>query len=164
MNISFTGINNLYIGKKSGSSYGTYMTSDGNIKEGEKKHLDVLIKCDLSDDEQGKHLSEFQTVAKKVGLKTKLDYVNSKNPQRIELLARHVEVPDDYNALSFTAFKINGTEVPADRKTLPLYTYMAKFAREISDLDSSSKAQKKYANVVNNFVHDEAVYYIDNVM
>lgn len=164
MNISFTGINNLYIGKKSGSSYGVYMTRDGNIKEGEKEHLDVLIKCDLTDDEQGNHLSEFQTVAKKVGLNTQLDYINSKNPQKIELLANHIDTQDDCNTLPFTTFKINGTEVPADRKTLPLYTYMAKFAREISDLDSSTKAQKKYANVVNNFVHDEAVYYIDNVM
>ena len=164
MNISFTGINNLYIGKKSRSSYGTYMTKDGNIKDGEKNNLDVLIKCDLSDDEQGKHLSEFQTVAKKVGLKTQLDYVGSKKPQHIELLAKHVEVPDDCNALSFTAFKINGTEVPTDRKTLPLYTYMAKLTKDISGMDNSTKAQKKYADAVNSFVHEEAVYYIDNVM
>ena len=105
-NISFTGINNLYVGKKSGSSYGEYMTRDGNIKEGEKNNLDVLIKCDLTDDEQGNHLSEFQEVAKKVGFKTQLEYVNSKNPQKIENLANNVEPQDDYNAHPFTTFKI----------------------------------------------------------
>ncbi|MBR3889646.1 hypothetical protein IKJ53_03935 [bacterium] len=164
MNVSFNGIKNLYIGKKSGSSYGTYMTEDGNFKDGEKEHLNVLIRCDLTNDEQGNHLSEFQTVAEKVGLNTNLDYINSETPQKIELLVNHVEPKNDNEGLSFTTFKINGSEVPADRKTLPLYTYMAKFTREISDLDSSSKAQKAYADVVNNFVHDEAVYYIDNVM
>ena len=165
MQVSFTGINNLYIGKKAYNEVGSYLTRNGNIKEGEKACLDVLIKCDLTDSKRGNHLSDFQNALKKISPYCQVDYVNKERPRHIELLAHHVRVPDDTSALPFTVFKINGTEVVLDDpKVLPLYTYMAKLTREISALQKVSDAQQAYARAVNKYVHDEAVYYIDYVM
>ena len=44
MQVSFTGINNLYIGKKAYSEFGSYLLNNGNLKEGDRTCLDVLIK------------------------------------------------------------------------------------------------------------------------
>lgn len=165
MQVSFTGINNIYIGKKAASCYGEYITKNGNIKNGEKECLDVLIKCDLTDSKRGNNLSEFQNAINKIRSYSQVDYVNPDNPKHVELLAQHVKVPNDKDALSFTTFKLNGTEVVLDDpKILPLYTYMAKLTRDISRMPNSTGAQSAYATMVNRFVHDEAVYYIDYVM
>lgn len=165
MQVTFTGINNLYIGKKAYNEVGSYLTRNGNIKEGDRTCLDVLIKCDLTDSKRGNHLSDFQNALKKVSSYCQVDYANQQKPQHVELLAHHVRVPDDTSALPFTVFKINGTEVVLDDpKVLPLYTYMAKLTREISALQKVSDAQQAYARAVNKYVHDEAVYYIDHVM
>ncbi|MBO5386253.1 hypothetical protein J6A64_08050 [bacterium] len=165
MQVSFTGINNLYIGKKAYSEFGSYLLNNGNIKEGDRACLDVLIKCDLTDSKKGNHLSDFQNALKKVSSYCQADYTNPQKPQHVELLAHHVRVPDDKSALPFTVFKINGTEVVLDDpKVLPLYTYMAKLTREIAGLSKISDAQQAYARAVNKYVHDEAVYYIDYVM
>ena len=165
MQVSFTGINNLYIGKKAYSEFGSYLLKNGNIKEGDKTCLDVLIKCDLTDSKRGNHLSDFQNVLKKISSYCQVDYANSQKPQHVEILAHHVRIPDDKSALSSTVFKINGTEVVLDDpKILPLYTYMAKLTREIVALPKVSDAQQAYARAVNKYVHDEADYYIDYVM
>lgn len=165
MQVTFTGINNLYIGKKAYNEVGSYLTRNGNMKEGDRTCLDVLIKCDLTDSKRGNHLSDFQNALKKVSSYCQVDYANQQKPQHVELLAHHVRVPDDTSALPFTVFKINGTEVVLDDpKVLPLYTYMAKLTREISALQKVSDAQQAYARAVNKYVHDEAVYYIDHVM
>ena len=162
MNISFTGINNLYIGKKSSSSYGEYITDDGHFANGNKKHLDVLIKCVLTNDEKGKHIADFDTALKKSGIISNFDPENPDEPIEIELLAEHTEL--EKNASPFTNFKLCGAETPIMRETLPFYTYMAKLTLDISNLGSASNAQKEYAQTVNKFVQNEAVYYIDNVM
>lgn len=165
MQVSFTGINNLYIGKKAYSEFGSYLTRNGNIKDGDKICLDVLIKCDLTDSKNGNHLSDFQAALKKISSYCQVDYENKQKPQHIELLAKNTRVPKDKSALSYTVFRINGTEVVLDDpKVLPLYTYMAKLTREIAALPKVSDAQQAYARSVNRFVHDEAVYYIDYVM
>jgi hypothetical protein len=165
MNVSFTGINNIYIGKRASSGYGEYITKDGNIKSGEKDLLDVIIKCDLTDSKRGNHLLDYQNALKKISSYSQVDYVNPDAPRHVELLAQHVNVPNDKDALSFTTFKLNGTEVVLDNpKILPLYTYMAKLTRDISVMPNSTEAQKGYASLVNRYVHDDAVYYIDCVM
>jgi hypothetical protein len=165
MQVSFTGINNLYIGKKASSGFGKYMTRQGDIKEGEQQFFDVLIKCDLTDSKRGNNLSDFQNAVNKVRSYAQVDYVDSKNPKHIELLAQHVKMPNDTDALNFTVFKLNGTEIVLDNpKILPLFTYMAKLTRDISNASNHTDAQGAYASMVNRFVHDEAVYYIDNVM
>lgn len=165
MQVSFTGINNLYIGKKAYSVYGSYAARDGNIKEGEKNCLDVLIKCDLTDSKKGNHLSDFQTALEKVCSYAQVDYINEQKPKHIELLAQHTKVAGDKDAHSFTVFKLNGTEIVLDDpKILPLYTFMARLTRDIAALSKVSDAQQAYARAVNKYVHDEAVYYIDYVM
>lgn len=165
MQVSFTGINNLYIGKNAYSEFGSYLTRDGNIKKGDKSCLNVLIKCDLTDSKRGNHLSDFQNALKKISSYCQVDYENSQKPQHVELLAQHVRVPNDKSAYSYTVFKINGTEVVLDDpKILPLYTYMAKLTREIAASPKASDAQQAYARAVNKYVQDEAVYYIDYVM
>ena len=75
MKVSFTGINNIYIGKKASSGYGEYITKDGNIKSGEKELLDVIIKCDLTDSKRGNHLSDYQKALEKISSYAQVDFL-----------------------------------------------------------------------------------------
>ena len=52
-NISFTGIKNVYIGKKVYNKFGTYLDASSQLKQGEKVCTDVKISCELVDDATG---------------------------------------------------------------------------------------------------------------
>ena len=41
---------------------------------------------------------------------------------------------------------------------------MAKLTKELANAPKLTEGQKAYASLVNRYVHDDAVYYIDNVM
>ena len=60
MDISFTGINNLYIGKKAYSKFGTYLGEDRKLKQGKKFYTEIKMKCNLTNDAQGNDLEDFQ--------------------------------------------------------------------------------------------------------
>ena len=64
-NISFTGFNNLYIGKKLDERFGSIVRSDGQIVQGQKNYATVLIKGILTDDADGADLTEFKTALDK---------------------------------------------------------------------------------------------------
>lgn len=65
MDISFTGINNLYIGKKAYSKFGTYLGEDRKLKQGKKFYTEIKMKCNLTNDAQGNDLEDFQKTLSK---------------------------------------------------------------------------------------------------
>ncbi|MDE6138209.1 MAG: hypothetical protein K2F57_01915 [Candidatus Gastranaerophilales bacterium] len=165
MEISFTGIQNLYIGKKTYSKFGSYVTNSGMVKRGNKEYTDVLIKCDLTDDAQGKHLSEFYETLAKCRPCYQVNCINREKPNHFKLLMKHFGVEDgDVNVLN-SSFKINDYDIMLDeRQILPLFSFMAKITRQIAHAKGPSDAQKEYAKFVNHGIHNEAMNYIENIM
>lgn len=164
-NISFTGIQNLYIGKKNYSNYGSYLSLDGNLKQGKKDYTDVLIKCKLTDDKYGNHLSEFYETLSKSRPCYHVNCINNKAPDEFILRMKHFNVKDDPIDVNNSIFFINDYQIMLDeRQVLSLYTFMAKITRLIANAKGPSENQKQYAKLVNHAIHNEAMNYIDNVM
>lgn len=160
-NISFTGINNLFIGKKAYSKFGSYITPYGNIQQGDKAVSEILIRCNLTDDFNGKHLSEFREALNKCDEHYRQNCINPNYPDKIRLFVRNFKI-DDITPISFSNFKINGCEILLhNRNTLPLYTYMAKLTRQIQQLPDISEGQQYYARLFNKNVHTTACEFID---
>ena len=165
MEVSFTGIKNLYIGKKTYSKFGSYVTNNGVIKQGDKNYIDVLIKCDLTDDAQGNHLSEFHEALAKCRPCYQVNCINHQKPNQFTLLMKHFGVKDDVVDVLNSNFKINDYDIMLDeREILPLFSYMAKITRQIAYAKGVSENQQQYAKLVNHGIHNEAVNYIDNIM
>lgn len=166
METSFTGIHNLYIGtKKPYSVHGSYVNNAGIVKQGLKNYTEVLIKCDLSDDAQGNHLSEFLEILKKCRPCYQVNCINKEKPNHFRLLMTHFGVKDgDVNVLN-SSFKINNYDIMLDEKeALPLFSFMAKLTRQIANAKGPTEAYKNYAKFVNHGIHNEAMNYIENIM
>ncbi len=165
MEVSFTGINNLYIGKKVYSKFGSYINDSGITKRGQKNYTDVLIKCDLTDDAQGNHLDEFYKTLSQCRPCYQVNCINHEKPNHIELLMSHFGVEDGDSKVLNSNFKINNYDIMLDeRQILPLFSYMAKLTKTIANAKGPSENQKEYAMFVNHAVHNEAVNYIENIM
>lgn len=165
MEVSFTGIKNLYIGKKTYSRIGSYLNSKGQIKRGNKDYTDILIKCDLTDDEQGKHLSEFQETLRKCRPCYEFNCVNSQKPNHFRLIMSHFGVKDDIVDVQNSTFKINDYDIMLDeREILPLFSFMAKITRQIANAKGPTEAYKEHAKFVNYAIHNEAVNFIENMV
>ncbi len=165
MEVSFTGIHNLHIGKKTYSKFGSYVDSTGIIKRGNKDYTEVLIKCDLSDDAQGNHLSEFHETLSKCRPCYHVNCINHQKPNQFTLLMKHFGVKDDVADVLNSNFKINDYDIMLDeREILPLFSFMAKITRQIALAKGPSDAQKQYAKFVNHGIHNEAMNYIENIM
>lgn len=162
-NISFTGIKNLYIGKKTYTKFGHYLNAAGEIKRGNKDYTDVLISCDLTDDAQGNHLDEFYRVLSECRPSYQVNCIDSKKPNQIRLLMKHFGVKDDVVDVQNSNFYINDYKIFLDEnEILPLFTYMAKLTRIIANAKGPSDNQKQYAKFVNTAVHNEAMNFIEN--
>lgn len=164
MDVSFTGINNLYIGKKCYSKYGSYLNHKGKVKSGTKNYKDVLIKCNLTDDDCGRHLTKFQEALSKCRPCYQVNCINTKKPSQIKILMNHFKVTDGAGVQNST-FKINGYDIMLDEpQVLPLFTFMAKLTHSIASSKENSNAQRCIAKEVNRAIHNEAVNFIENIM
>lgn len=164
MEISFTGIKNLYIGKNTYSRIGHYVTADGIIKRGPKDYTDILIKCDLTNDEQGNHLDDFYQTLAKCRPCYHVNCIDSKRPGHIKLLMKHFGVKNEVVNVLNSNFKINNYDIMLDeREILPLFSYMARLTRTIALAHGPSETQKQCATFVNHGVHNEAMNFIENM-
>lgn len=164
MEISFTGIQNLYIGQKTYSKLGSYLGINGKIKQGTKDYTDILIKCDLTNDKYGNHLDEFKNALFKCNPCYNINCVNLTKPNHIELLMEHFRVKDGKFNVFNSNFKINNYDIMLDeREILPLFSYMARLTRTIALSKGPSEVQKQYAKFVNHGVHNEAMNFIENM-
>lgn len=162
--ITFTGINNLYIGKRTYTKFGHYLSSHGVLKQGQKDYTDILIRCDLTNDKYGAHLDEFHEALAKCRPCYQVNCINREKPNQIELLMKHFGVKDDIVNVLNSNFKINGYDIMLDeREILPLFSYMAKLTRTIALAKGPSEAQKQCAKFVNHGIHNEAINFIENM-
>lgn len=163
MNISFKGINNLYIGKKEKSGFGMYLDNNGEIKQGEKKITTIKLRCDVTDDKNGKDFTNLKECAERSGSFVRLNCVNEENPEKVELLVTRVTAKDDvFGECSTSMINMNGHNIQlTDKKQLAMFTYLAGLTRKMSKLPSVTDAQKVYIDMANKSVHEEAVKFID---
>ena len=162
MQVSFSGIKNLYIGKRQNSKFGSYVNSIGEIKQNEKTYTQVKIRCELIDDECGDDLSKFKKALAKSCERCQLNCLDENNPNRLEILLTRQDIDDQSGLVANSNIKLNGYDISLNEKgLLPMYTYLAHFSKEIADLPNASDAQKYYANLLNKSVDEEARNYID---
>ena len=163
MTVSFTGINNVYVGKKQVKKFSTYLSNTNELKQGECTYKSVRIKCNLTDDSKGKDLTEFKTALKKSDTQAK--YINKENPNTIDLMVTNKEANDGIIGKSSTSMiKLNGEDVTlTDRKELPLFTYLAKLTRQLTNSPEVSNNQKVCTNMANEGIHNNAIDFIENM-
>lgn len=163
-NISFTGIKNLYIGKNCYNKFGSYVSSLGEIKQGEKEVTEMKIKCQLTDnkDVNGNDLSDFFRCLSKSGQKYLDNCVDKSNPDTLDLFIRRNDIKDDIEKVSYSTFKVNGFDLlAASNKVMPLFTYLAKFTREIVPNSAKSENQKAFLRLANRSICEEVSKYFE---
>lgn len=162
MDISFTGINNIKILQKTYNSYGSYLSNNSVIKHGNRKFTDVIIKCSLSDDAAGADLTDFYDTLAKCRPCYRVNCIDRSNPHNINLMTHRMDVTDESGNAAASTFKINNYDIILDeRQILPLYSFMARLTRKISQMAEMSKMQKFYANLSNESIHKEACNFIE---
>ena len=171
--ISFTGINNIKIYKKTYEQFGSYLPANYAYKKGEiqdvmsygkKKYNEIIINCDLTDDTFGADLTMFREALKNSQLQYEFNCVDKSNPNYISLFLKRFDVRDEIGHTSNSEFKINGCPILLnDRGVLPIYSFIARLTRKISEMQELSEPQRKCANFVNKSVHKEAVEFIENM-
>lgn len=164
-NISFTGINGLYLGKKSARRLGSYVKSDGSFGQAFKYYTHISIKCNLTDDANGLDLTAFKTALKKCKGSFQAKEVAKRSADKIDLLIRRSECTDNIEGkISNSNFELNGIAVhPNDRAVLPLFTYLAALTRKLQKLPETSAERIKYFALANKSVAEEAMRFIDNM-
>ena len=162
MQISFNGIKNLYIGKKEYDKYGSYVTPDNYVKQGNKHYTVVKLSCNLTNDENGNDLDKFKQALDKSGRYFQQNCVNSEAPNRIDLQLIRQDIKDSKGDVSMSDFVLNGCDMTLNEKaTLPMYTYMAHLTKKIANLPNVSDAKKYYSNLINQSVAEEACKFIE---
>lgn len=131
-NVSFTGLQNM------GSCIQPYKI------EGKGHIYAVSLLAKLTDDFQGKDLTEFENVLRKCS-----DSFNHRFPQDKNFI--HIQtrefIPEDENFESIPKLLVNGYVVPTETKTMPLFSYIAKFTKKcmgISEKDYKIARDFKY--------------------
>lgn len=161
MQVSFTGIKNLYINKTTFQEFGSYISNDSKVKQGIKDRTNIKIKCDLTDDEYGYDLSEYKETLAKCRPCYQVNCFDRKNPQKFELLVYRQDVADKKGHVSMSDFLINDYDIMLDeRQILPLFTFMAKLSKRIANIMPINAEEKFSANLVNKSVEEEAEKFI----
>ena len=153
MNVSFTGFNNIKIGKKQYEQFGAYSTITGEILHDKKLYTELKITTCLTDDKNGNDLTDFFTrVPKK--------FINTENPDKLELHVKRFDVPS--TKTKQTMFSLNGKEIILDSdKKLPLMTFLARFTKESAQNPNLSENQQKCMKLANKSIHNETMNYIE---
>lgn len=153
MDISFTGFNNIKIGKKQYEQFGTYCTNSGNLLRDTKHYTELKITTLLTDNETGNDLTDFFVRAPK-------KFINPENPDKLDFHIKRFDVPS--TKTQQTSFTLNGKDIILDSdKKLPLMTFLARFTRESSKNPNLSENQQKCMNFVNNSIFNETMNYIE---
>lgn len=67
MDISFTGIENIKILQKTSKRFGSYLSYNNEIKQGNKIQSEIHIHCDLTNDANGNDVNDFYDAIKRSG-------------------------------------------------------------------------------------------------
>ena len=110
MQINFTGIKNIRSTR--------IMSPDNNMEA-------VVINAQLTDDYDGKDLSNFKETLSRSGVKE--NYLNPVNQNFVNIIGQKVLTENGID----TKIILNNTPLPAKRNTVPLFSFLAKLTRDI---------------------------------
>ena len=162
MKVSFTGINNLYIGRSVNTKPDVYLDCNLNVKHGNVKSTIYKIECTLSDDSNGNDLTYFNQELDKLEPVMKNDYINKENPNKVTMYVRKKTVENDPLAIPLPSFIINDSDVFGMKNDLPLFSIMARITKKAAlQCQPNSEARKAYKDV-NNTIHQRAVEIIEH--
>lgn len=162
-NISFTGINNIYIGKNATSQMGSFLSKSRKVKHGLRETLYTKLKCTLCDNESGNDLSEFRDSLKR-GNCFQTASVADTDTTNFELIIKRNHIKDSNEQVSESDFFLNGVGIkPNERGMMPLFTYLAKITRTLGLSPQMSEPQKECLGVMNQSIAEEAMKFIDNM-
>jgi len=113
MQVSFTGIKN--------TGFLKVITPSTKTKA-------AVLNMQLTDDYNGNDLSEFKKLIKVPGFYEK--YINELDKEFVNIVATYSE--SEYGSKSLS-FYLNGSELKPQRKTMPLYTFLAKITRNFAN-------------------------------
>lgn len=153
MQINFTGIKNIgyektYFNHKSfdvlycndDKSLQNY-DPDGPSYLSEETHF---MNVHLTDDYNGKHLTNFKEALRKSGLSYK-DFKNPINKDFLNIYIANEVYEENCRKVSDKEFYINNKKVEISDKTLPIFSYIGKIINEISTkAPSDFKVDKDY--------------------
>ena len=125
MNINFTGYKNTT------SITQQYKTSGQDVA--------YCLNCQLTNDEVGQDLAEFQKLNKASGEK----YKNFYGENFVNILVQRLYNKD--KGRSEFLFELNGKDLPIDRNSLPFFTFLAKLTKNIQKMpDDNFKLESRY--------------------
>ena len=163
-NVTFTGINNLYTGRKLYSQIGSYITENGNVKQGNKNYKEILIKCKLTDDKNGKDFTEFWDSLGESSRSYQARCLMETSKDSLEFKIRRCEVDDDTTPISNSTFNLNKIAIAAnERSILPLFTFLAKLTKKLSKNPEYSPEKINLLKTANQSIHEEAMKFIENM-
>lgn len=159
--ITFTGLNNIYAGRKLYTNIGNYVTDNGEIKRGNKNYKELLIKCQLTDDKSGKDFSEFWDVLTKSNKNYSVRCLMNTTTDTLNFKVKRCEAPENVTNSNFT---LNGIEIlPNERSVLPLFTYLAKLTRKLAAISGNSQEKTELFKIANKSIQEEAEKFIENM-
>ncbi len=162
MEVSFTGLSNIYVGRKIFPQIGSYISKDGNIKIGNKVCSSIKLKCKLSDDGIYKDLTDFKNALAKAAKSNKENYIDPTNPDVVDLTMNRWEAVDRAGYTSASWFTLNGKNIPLQSdEHLGLFTYIAKLTRRLLQTPGMTEPRKECVKTVNSAIQDEAVKYLE---
>ena len=164
MNIqpSFTGIHNLTVKRKIQSPVYTYISPiSGKEVTGPVDEYLEHIEVNLSDDSKGDHFKEFMKFVKRYGY----EYLDEANPNSVTLSLQIENFKERGKQFVTSLFYLNGRPVPLEeRNDLGAMEYLAKLTRQISNLETTTPAQKENVDLYNISVHKMAEFFIDHML
>ncbi|MBD5402175.1 hypothetical protein HDR58_05180 [bacterium] len=143
MNVNFTGIKNVgYEFRK----YREAVYDDGSFEfldpdedmdkdEYDEDIQDHYLTVQLTDDFQGKDLTEFHNCAKRSGLK---DYLHPENPDLLSFSITKTDFTDDYSKPEIL-FYLNDylEELEVKDENMPMFTFLAKVLQKVVNKKNS---------------------------
>ncbi len=157
MEVSFTGINNLYLAKRAlrpNEIQGLTHNGEQELKYG----IVTKLKAKLSDDHSGKDLSDF------IKLQTRFNhgYVNPQAPDTVELETLYSVIDNDITNHSIGSFKLNGRYINiSENKDFALFDYIAKLTRQIFKKPELSQERKDLVKFMNDVIDASAKSFLE---
>ena len=167
MSVSFTGIKDCKVYKKEYTKEGIYKDEYGDFRRGNKNYNEVMMTARLTDDKDGDHLTQY-LMSMPVGYENTKGYdlvnihLTKFKPEGNEDDSYLPNVSYSNEANNVSTLKLNGRQfdINNDNK-LPIASFLAHMTKRDLDLTSLNDNQKKYANVINNAIHEKACTYLD---
>lgn len=163
MDISFTGIKNIKISRDITPREVRYIYN-GEQNRGVADFLGINIKCDLVNDTNGNHLSEFVEACQKSGF----NIINKEQPNHFELTTNRFSIQEDDWHLVTQTIAVNGTDItlntPKHRSLLKLYSFIADLTRNFNKLCRVPEHAKNVSKQANQMIANTAEQFIDEII